>query len=81
MEMTLNMGAFGALDQQELFAVDDGADWGAAAGGALIFTAGAGCLAIACVPGVNVVAAAAVAYAGSWGIAGGVTATMYGLVT
>ncbi len=25
MEMTLNMGAFGALDQQELFAVDGGA--------------------------------------------------------
>ena len=39
MEMALNMGAFEALDQQEMFEVDGGADWGLIIAGAVIFAA------------------------------------------
>ena len=31
-------------------------------------------------PGLNVVAAAGLAYAGSWGLAGGITMGLYGLI-
>lgn len=70
---------FYELMSDELDFINGGADAGTIVAGGLFFAVGVGCLAIAAVPGVNVVAAAAVAYAGSWGLAGGITTTIIGI--
>lgn len=75
-----NGTVFESVSNDELFQIDGGFDIGSVVGGVLIVTTGVGCLAVACVPGVNVVAAACVAYAGSWGLAGGIALTTYGFV-
>ena len=79
MEMVLTMGAFEALDQQELFAVDGGGimDWASAAAGA--FAVGVGvCAALA--PKVAVCAAiAANPVVIGVGIVCGVVAVGYGI--
>lgn len=67
------------MTESELSNVTGGFDAWTVVSGVGVVAAGVGLMAIAVVPGVNVVAAAAVAYAGSWGIAGGVTILAFGL--
>lgn len=71
---------FNTINYDELQIINGGFKGEDVFGGALIFVTGVGLLAAACVPGVNVVAAAGLAYAGSWGLAGGVFMTTYGFV-
>lgn len=64
----------------ELSQIDGGFNWEGILSGAMLGAVGVGCVAIAMTPGLNVVAAASAAYVGSWGLAGGAMATIYGLV-
>ena len=68
------------LEYSELQEINGGFNLGDVIAGALFVAVGVGCLAVAVTPGLNVVAAASVAYAGSWGLAGGVTTTIYGCI-
>ena len=68
------------LNSLELEQIDGGFSFKAICAGVIFAAAGVGCLAIAATPGVNIAVAAGVAYAGSWGISGGVVSTIYGVV-
>lgn len=68
------------LTNNEMIEINGGFNWGGIVSGVIFGAVGVGCLAIAATPGLNVIAAAGVAYAGSWGIAGGAMSTIYGLV-
>ena len=65
---------------KEIYEINGGFNWGGIISGAIFGSVGVGCLAIAATPGLNVIAAAGAAYAGSWGIAGGAMSTIYGLI-
>lgn len=71
---------FNTINNDELFVINGGFKGEDVAGGAMIFIVGVGLVAAATVPGLNVVAAAGLAYAGSWGLAGGITMGLYGLI-
>lgn len=71
---------FNTINNDELFVINGGFKGEDVAGGAMIFITGVGLVAAAAVPGLNVVAAAGLAYAGTWGLAGGITMGIYGLV-
>lgn len=68
------------LTQMDVLEINGGFNLEGIISGVVIGAVGVGCLAIAMTPGLNVVAAAGVAYAGSWGLAGGAAATIYGIV-
>ena len=73
---------FNTINNDELFVINGGFKGEDVAGGSMIFIVGVGLVAAATVPGpgLNVVAAAGLAYAGSWGLAGGITMGLYGLI-
>lgn len=71
---------FTAINYDELQMVNGGFQGEEVVGGAVLVAIGVGCLAGACVPGLNVAACAGLAYLGSWGLAGGATMGIYGLV-
>jgi hypothetical protein len=68
------------LSFEELSTINGGFNWEGIVSGIILGAVGVGSLAIAVTPGLNVIAAAGIAYAGSWGIAGGAMSTVYGLV-
>lgn len=68
------------LDCLEVMGIDGGVNAEGLVSGVLFGCVGVGCLAIAITPGLNVVAAAGLAYAGSWGLAGAVASTTYGII-
>ena len=69
------------LTENELFELDGGVSWEHIAAGATFTAIGIGCIAIAVIPGVNVLAATGLALAGSWGIARGTFSIAYGCTT
>ena len=71
---------FETVALEKLEAINGGFSFKHVISGALFFTVGVGCLAVATIPGVNVVAAAGVAYLGSWGTAGGTVTSIYGII-
>ncbi|WP_054742626.1 hypothetical protein [Cellulosilyticum ruminicola] len=73
------MNQFINLNQEELEFIDGGVDGNYLFAGAVFAAVGVGCLAAATGIGAPV-GAALVAYAGSWGLAGGVTCGTIGLV-
>lgn len=68
------------LTNYEMLELNGGFNLEGIVSGVIFGAVGVGCLAIAVTPGVNVIAAAGVAYVGSWGLAGGAVATIYGVV-
>ena len=71
---------FQDLNTNELLVIDGGVSGEHILAGITFAAVGVGCWAIALTPGVNVVAVAALTYAGAWGIAGGVASATYGAV-
>lgn len=71
---------FRELSVQEMENVDGGIDGEYILAGITFAALGVGCLAIATVPGLNVLAAAGVAYVGTWGVSGGIASVAYGCV-
>ena len=69
---------FQDLTTSDLFEVDGGVSVEHIAAGATFVAVGVGCMAIACIPGVNMAVAAGLVIAGAWGIAGGCTSVLYG---
>ena len=68
------------LSYLDMCQINGGFNWGGILSGVIFGAIGVGCLAIALTPGLNIVAAACVAYIGSWGIAGGIVSTIYGIM-
>ena len=72
------MDTFTGLSNEELMTVDGGFRGDYIVAGALFACTGIGCMAIALTPGLNVIGAAAIAYAGTWGVSLGAVSTIAG---